>query len=42
MGPKETVWKLRKFTLTLFFIKIRESNDFTTEVTQELISRKND
>ena len=34
-----TVWILRKFTLTHFWQKIRESNGFTKEVTREMISR---
>ena len=34
-----TVWKLWKFTLTLFWQKSRESNGFSKEVTNELISR---
>ena len=34
-----TVWKLRKFSLTLFWQKFRESNVFTKEITKELISR---
>ena len=29
-----TVWKLRKFTLTLFWQKLRESNDFTNKITK--------
>ena len=29
-----TVWKLRKFTLTLFWQKSRESNGFTKEITK--------
>ena len=33
------MWKLRKFTLTPFWQKICESNVFTREVTNELISR---
>jgi len=33
------MWKWRKFTLTLFWQKFRESNCFTTKVTKELISR---
>ena len=33
------MWKLRKFTLTLFWQKFRESNGFTKEVTLKLISR---
>ena len=35
-----TVWKLQKFTLTLFWQKIRESNAFTKWITKELIWRK--
>ena len=35
-----TVWKLQKFSLTIFWQKFRESSDFTKEVTNELISRK--
>ena len=35
-----TVWKLQKFTLTHFWQKIRESNVFGKEITNELISRK--
>ena len=34
-----TVSKCRKFSLTLFCQKFRESNSFTREVTKELISR---
>ena len=34
-----TVWKLRKFSLTLFWQNFRESNVFTKENTKELISR---
>ena len=34
------VWKLRKFTLTHLHQNFREINDFTKEVTKELISRK--
>ena len=34
-----TVWNLRKFSLTLFIQKFRESIVFTKEVTKELISR---
>jgi len=33
------VWKLRKFSLTLFLTKFRQSNGFAKEVTKELISR---
>ena len=33
------MWKLRKFAVTLFRQKFRESNVFTKEVTKELISR---
>ena len=33
------VWKLRKFTLTLFWQKFRENNVFTKEITKELIWR---
>ena len=29
-----TVWKLRKFTLTLFWQKFRENNDFTNKITK--------
>ena len=29
LDSRTTVWKLRKFTLTLFWQKIRESNIFT-------------
>ena len=32
-----TVWKLREFSLTHFWQKIRESNVFTKEITRELI-----
>ena len=32
-----TVWKLQKFTLTLFWQKIRESSAFTKQITKELI-----
>ena len=35
-----TVWKLRKFTLTPFWQKFRESNIFTKESTKQLIWRK--
>ena len=31
-----TVWKLQKFSLTLFSQKFRESNGFTKEITKEL------
>ena len=34
-----TLWKLRKFSLTQFSQKFRESNVFTKEYTRELISR---
>ena len=34
-----TVWKLRKFSLKLFWQKFRESNVFTKEITKELIWR---
>ena len=34
-----TVWKFQKFTLTLFWQKFRECNDFTKEVSKELILR---
>ena len=34
-----TVWKLRKFSHTLFCQKFRDNNSFTREVTKELISR---
>ena len=34
-----TVWKLRKFTLTLLWQKFRESNTFAKELTTDLISR---
>ena len=33
-GSHRTVWKLRKFTLTLFWQKFRESNIFTKEITK--------
>ena len=33
------VWKLRKFSLTFFWQKFRETNGFTKEITKELISR---
>ena len=33
------VWNLRKFSLTLFWQKFRESNVFTKEITNKLISR---
>ena len=33
------MWKLRKFTLTLFWQNFRENNTFTEVVTKELISR---
>jgi len=33
------VWKLRKFSVTLFWQKFRESNVFTIEIINELISR---
>ena len=36
-----TVWKLREFSLTLFWQKFRESNVYTKEITNELISWKN-
>ena len=29
-----TVWKLQKFSLTLFWQKFRESNGFTKEITK--------
>ena len=29
-----TVWKLREFTLTHFWLKFRESNSFTKEITK--------
>ena len=32
-----TVWKLRKFTLTLIWQKFRESNIFTKELTQHIV-----
>ena len=35
-----SVWKLRKFSLTLFCQKFHESNIFTKEITYELISQK--
>ena len=31
------VWKLRKFTLTLFWQKFRESNGFTNKITKYLV-----
>ena len=31
------LWKLRKFSLTLFSQKIRESNGFAKEITKQLI-----
>ena len=34
------LWKLRKFTITLLWQKFCESNDFTKEITKELIWRK--
>ena len=34
-----TVWKLQKFSLTLFLQKFRESNGFTKEITKLLIWR---
>ena len=34
-----TVWKLRKFTFTLFWQKFRESNVFAKEITKEMIWR---
>ena len=34
-----TVWKCRKFALTLYSPKFRESNPLTNKVTKELISR---
>ena len=34
-----TLWKLLKLSLALFRQKFRESNNFTREVTKELISR---
>ena len=34
-----TLWKLRKFSLTFFWQKFRETNGFTKEITKELISR---
>ena len=34
------VWKLQKFTFTLFWQKFRENNAFAKQVTKELISRK--
>ena len=34
---KFTVWKLRKFSHTLFWQKYRENNDFTKEVTKYLV-----
>ena len=39
MSPFCTVWKLREFSLTLFWRKFREINGFTKQVTKELISR---
>ena len=30
--PRYTVWKLRKFTLTVLSQKLRETNDFSTEL----------
>ena len=33
----DTLWKLRKFILTLFWQKFRETNVFTKEITKELI-----
>ena len=36
MWTCDTVWKLRKFTLTPFWQKFRESNGFTREVPKEL------
>ena len=35
-----TMWKLRKFTFTLFWQKCRENNAFTKWITKELIWRK--
>jgi len=32
-----TVWKLRKFSLTLFSQKFRQNNDFTKEITKWLV-----
>ena len=34
-----TLWKLQKFTLTLFWQKFRETNVFTKEITKQLIWR---
>ena len=31
------VWKLQKFTFTHFWQKFRESNDYTKQITKELI-----
>ena len=36
---RSTVWKFRKFSLTLFWQKFRESNGLTKWITKELISR---
>ena len=33
-SPYCTVWKLRKFTVTLFWQRFRESNGFTREITK--------
>ena len=35
----DTVYKLRKFIIILFWQKFRESNGFDKEITKELISR---
>ena len=34
------VWQFRKFTLTLFWQKFREINDFTKEITRDDLTKK--
>ena len=36
-GSQCTVWKLRKFSLTLFSQKFRESDGFTKEITKYIV-----